>query len=254
MGALWENLHKQYEKAWKALTRALVKNTWLLSMPLARGIVSSIFYAISLKNGVVAFFDDAAQIEALKIVHKIKDSTKMILTDAEACQLFSAVQSTLKVGGDIAELGVYKGGSAKLICEAKGGKRLHLFDTFSGIPSVEEIDKALYAKGLMSASFDSVKRFLGKYDNVFFYKGVFPRTAEAVRHRKFSLVHFDADTKKSAEDFLAFFYHRLSRGGVIIMHDYPGSPGVKKAVDKFFSGKPEPVIKLLGAQCMAIKL
>ena len=41
-----------------------------------------------------------------------------------------AVKATRKLSGDIAEVGVYRGGSAMIICEAKGNKKLHLFDTF----------------------------------------------------------------------------------------------------------------------------
>ena len=45
-----------------------------------------------------------------------------------------AAKITGKVTGDIAEVGVYKGGSAKIICSAKGDRHLHLFDTFAAFP------------------------------------------------------------------------------------------------------------------------
>ena len=42
----------------------------------------------------------------------------------------------------MAEVGVYQGVSAKLICEAKGDKELHLFDTFEGLPDPERHRRA----------------------------------------------------------------------------------------------------------------
>src|SRR3989344_3046104 len=42
--------------------------------------------------------------------------------------------------GAYAEVGVFRGASAKLICEAKGQNELHLFDTFSGLPKVGQTD------------------------------------------------------------------------------------------------------------------
>ncbi len=51
-------------------------------------------------------------------------------------------ERTEKIKGELAEVGVYKGGSAKLICEAKGNSILHLFDTFEGLPNVGENDPA----------------------------------------------------------------------------------------------------------------
>ena len=48
--------------------------------------------------------------------------------------IYSLAKAQSKRPGDFAEVGVYQGGSARVICEAKGSKRLRLFDTFSGLP------------------------------------------------------------------------------------------------------------------------
>src|SRR5437763_318304 len=50
--------------------------------------------------------------------------------------LYQLVLKTQKVSGALAEVGVYRGGSAKLIATLKGEKALHLFDTFEGMPTV----------------------------------------------------------------------------------------------------------------------
>ena len=109
----------------------------------------------------------------------------MILDDNEAYQISMAVKRTEKVHGDLAEVGVFMGGSAKLICESNGGKPLHLFDTFEGIPRVEEIDQPAFYQGQFAVSIEKVKNYLNEYQNIYFYKGVFPATAKPVETRHF---------------------------------------------------------------------
>jgi len=57
-------------------------------------------------------------------------------------------------------------------------------------------------------------------------------------------------------DCCDFFYKRLARGGIIIFDDYGyiTCPGAKKAIDEFFSGKPEYPCYLPTGQCFAIKI
>ena len=98
-----------------------------------------------------------------------------------------AVKRTGKIEGDIAEVGVYRGGSAKLICEAKGNKQLHLFDTFEGLPDLCEKDGASpFHKGQFIGSYEDVKNYLRKYSSVYFYKG-FARTFSHFSSSKFRI-------------------------------------------------------------------
>jgi O-methyltransferase len=55
-------------------------------------------------------------------------------------------------------------------------------------------------------------------------------------------------------DCLAYFYPRMSQGGIIVCHDYIAFSGVRKAADEFFQEKPEAVIELPGNQCLIVKL
>ena len=89
---------------------------------------------------------------------------------------------------------------------------------------------------------------------MFFYKGYFPDTAGPVKEKKFCLVNIDVDIFESVKACMEFFYPRMSRGGVIICHDYSRFPGVLEAVDTFFQDKPEAVFELGGTQCLIIKL
>jgi O-methyltransferase len=193
--------------------------------------------------------------EFAKDLKKIRIDTELLLEDIEAYHIFMAVKCTQKVPGDIAEVGVYKGGSAKIICSAKGNKHLHLFDTFEGLPKVEDIDMVWpFYEGKFAASYDSVREYLKDGDNVFFYKGIFPQTSGPVKDKVFSFVNLDVDCYESTKQCLEFFYGRMSSGGILLSHDYITAPGVKKAFDDFFEGKPEPVLETAGSQCIVVKV
>jgi len=189
----------------------------------------------------------------LGLVRRVSAETHLGMDCIEGCQLYMAVIKTAKVEGDVAEVGVYRGGSAKIICEAKGSKTLHLFDTFEGIPEVDIIDAPNFKKGEWTGSLEQVQMLLKDYRGVQYYKGLFPETAGLVRDRYFSFVNLDVDTFKSTSDCLAFFYSHMAPGGVIVTHDYQWAAGVKNAVDKFFADKPEPVLELVGSQCVVVK-
>jgi hypothetical protein len=193
--------------------------------------------------------------EFARILKKIRSETELLLEDIEAYHIYMTVKRTQKVPGDIAEVGVYKGGSAKIICAAKGDKSLHLFDTFEGLPKVEDIDMVWpFYEGKFAASFDSVKEYLKDNSNVFFYKGIFPGTSDPIKDKTFSMVNLDVDTYESTKMCLEFFYTRMSPGGIILSHDYVTAPGVKKAFDDFFADKRDPVLETAGSQCLVVKV
>jgi len=186
---------------------------------------------------------------------KIHAETELLLEDIEAYHIYMAVKRTGKVPGDIAEVGVYKGGSAKIICSVKGDRHLHLFDTFEGLPKVDEIDMVWpFYEGKFAASYDSVRDYLKDERNVSFYKGIFPATSDPVKETRFSMVNLDVDCYESTRLCLEFFYSRMNPGGIILSHDYVTAPGVKKAFDDFFDGKAEPVLETAGSQCLVVKV
>ncbi|MGA9761018.1 MAG: TylF/MycF/NovP-related O-methyltransferase [Gaiellaceae bacterium] len=182
---------------------------------------------------------------------------RMLLTIREAYNISRYVSETSALGGAIAEVGVYKGGGAKLISRFKTGDTpLHLFDTFEGMPEVDS-DVDLYRKGdLSDVDFDDVKSYLSECSNVFFHKGFFPETAKEISgDTPFSFVHLDVDPYASTLSGLDFFFPRLQRGGVLISHDYAtiSCPGVKMAFDEYFSDKQEDVVHLWDTQCYVKK-
>jgi hypothetical protein len=166
--------------------------------------------------------------------------------------IHSLAAAQRNLAGDYAEVGVYKGATAKLICEAKQEKALHLFDTFEGLPQESTFDRR-FTRNMFPASLQSVRDRLSIYNNVHYYKGLFPETARPVEAREFGFVHLDVDLYQSTKDALEFFYPRLVAGGILLTHDYPSADGVCKAVSEFLRDKPETIIGLPLSQGMIIK-
>lgn len=164
---------------------------------------------------------------------------------------------TFGVAGDIAEVGVYQGGTAKAIRLASNPqKTLYLFDTFDGLKDCGEHDTGMIWNGMFASSLEQVKKVMDGLTNVQFYPGYFPfSVGQELSEKKFSLVHIDVDTHLSTLNSLDFFYNKMSRGGVIIIHDYTNKhTSVKNSVDYFFSNKKELIVTLDGTtQCYIVK-
>lgn len=191
-----------------------------------------------------------------KILKQIRKETILLQGDIAVYVLYAMASKTSYLDGDIAEVGVYKGATAKIICEASKHKQIHLFDTFEGLPSLSSYDDlGIFKEGHYTSSFNYVKEYLKEYKNSHIYKGIFPYTAECIKDKTFCFVHLDVDIYESTLECLRFFYPRMSKCGIIISHDYQGSIGVHRAFDEFFVDKPEIVRILLGKeQCMIVKL
>jgi hypothetical protein len=157
--------------------------------------------------------------------------------------------------GEIAEVGVYKGGTGKLIAKACPDKIVHLFDTFSGMPR-EDSSIDHHTEGDFSDTcLASVEKFLKGCDNIVFHPGFFPSTGHCVKDRSFCFAHIDVDIYKSVTHCLEFFYDRIVQGGLMVFDDYgwKACPGVKKAVGEFLLDKAEIPIVTTRYQCMLIK-
>lgn len=183
------------------------------------------------------------------------ERTKLMLAPFESMCICMAVEATQKLKGDIAEIGVYRGGSSELICKNKKDKNLHLFDTFEGLPELNQFDTSNeFHKGQFSDThIDHIKNLLKDYSGINIYKGYFPETAGPIESKTFSFVHLDVDLFETTKNALDFFYPKMVKGGIILSHDYVNADGVRKAFDDFFADKPEPVLVVSDTQCLIVK-
>lgn len=162
--------------------------------------------------------------------------------------LITNVRALESVTGSFAEVGVYKGYTAKILHMLSPTRKFYLFDTFSGFAEKDfemEKKKKSSSESFADTSLESVKRYIAPNENVVFCKGYFPATASFVpKEEKFALVHLDADLYNPIYEGLKFFYPKMSPNGLIIVHDYLSGawPGVKEAVDTFLVDKPESIV------------
>lgn len=206
----------------------------------------------------LASYRQPDRIGAFQAVRQAKRRREMLLTPLEASQLFSLVRQTTKLGGAMAEVGVYRGASARLMHEADEKRPLHLFDTFEGLPEPAandtEFRNGQFSKGQFACALDEVKSFVGTAPHVHFHQGFFPQTAGPVENERFSFVHADVDLYASTRSVLEFFYPRLIPGGMILSHDFHSCKGPHDAITEFFRDKAAPVIELPGDQAVVVKV
>ena len=174
--------------------------------------------------------------------------------------LYTLALNAIHLRGDFWECGVYKGGTARMLAEflalhGRPGLKLHLFDTFSGMPKTDEkLD--LHRKGDFSdTNLEEVRRVVGNPERVEFHPGWIPETFRDMSNSQVALAHVDVDIYRSVRDCCEFIYPRLKAGGVMVFDDYgfPTCPGARKAVDEFFADKPETPIILQTGQAIAIR-
>lgn len=154
------------------------------------------------------------------------------------------------IPGAFAELGVYKGVTAKIIHEIDPTRRLHLFDTFKGFDKQDlQFENGIENKSdtpdFLDTSLDAVNIFVNGNDNVHFHPGYFPNSTMQLKEKKYAFVHLDADLYKPTLEGLNYFYPKLSPGGVIIVHDYNHTwDGIRKAIDEFSPTIQESIIEI----------
>jgi O-methyltransferase len=165
------------------------------------------------------------------------------------------------VPGDFAELGVYKGESAKIIHLMDSSRQFHLYDTFEGFREEdlknETGEAATYTtRNFADTSLEAVRRYLGEEERFVYHVGRFRESSAAPTLQSpppagggetgkgaVALVNLDADLYKPTKAGLEYFYPLLSPGGVIIIHDYNYKwPGIKRAIDEFSRTIPEPLV------------
>jgi len=150
-------------------------------------------------------------------------------------------------GGDYAELGTYRGISARLILRhMHPDAELHCFDTFDGFDDKDTRAETpeVRNRGIDGAFSDTSLRRAEKYildgkssdDRLCFHKGFFPDTFKGLEKHSWRFVHLDPDLYAPTLDGLKFFYPRLVPGGVILLHDYYSFfAGVRRAADEYFT-------------------
>lgn len=187
------------------------------------------------------------------------DLHSLVTLDRKYVLYSTLKQALLNVAGDVAECGVYKGGTAYIMAELINtlapDRRLFLFDTFDGMPETDRAHDRHVAGQFNLTSLDAVRRYLGAFDNVQFAPGFIPDTLAAFEDRHFSFVHIDLDIYQAILAASQFFFDRVAPGGFIVYDDYgfASCPGARRAVDEFYAEKRLSPLVLSTGQCVVFK-
>ncbi len=164
---------------------------------------------------------------------------------------------TRQLPGDFAECGVFRGGSAALMCEAAAqqGKHVHLFDSFAGLSKPDAAESSHWTEGDLAVSEADVRHNLAAYANFTTYPGWIPQRFADAADKTFSLVHVDVDLEQPTRDSIEFFFPRMPAGGILLLDDHGSAmcPGARQAALDYFSGRAEPVLDLATGQGLVIK-
>lgn len=181
------------------------------------------------------------------------------MDDAPALQIQICVRAARALDGVMAEAGVLMGGSARLICEAKGEIPLHLFDVFETLqdgpasPSGGREAEVRGHFGSVHGARAQVEQLLEPYENVQLHPGLFPGSIPShLAGARFSFVHIDLDLPGCIEDGLAFFHPRMVPGGIIIVDDYDDE-GVRATFAAFVAPFGDTIFELPWGQVMIVK-
>ncbi|MDG2354702.1 MAG: TylF/MycF/NovP-related O-methyltransferase [Paracoccaceae bacterium] len=156
-------------------------------------------------------------------------------------------KQSLKIGGHIADVGVYKGGSAFLfaklikIFESESLTLCHGFDWFKG-QIVEEYDSALTETGGYKSNHDDLIRLSQgqQLDNILKIHDIDLRSDvgnffENNPHIRFKLINMDCGKYDVVKSCLPYFWKKLNKGGIMIFDQYSHehAPGETLAIHEF---------------------
>jgi len=171
-----------------------------------------------------------------------------------AQSLYSGIWES-QIPGDVVECGVFGGAHAAVMALAlrghwgsigypSNGRRVHLFDSFEGIPAAGEHDTNwTHPAGTSACSLEDVKRNMKQWgideSLLVYHPGWFHETVASMQ-APIALLRLDADLYESTRVCLEHLYPLVSPGGWVIVDDF-ALPGCRKAVDDYMQENFPPV-------------
>tara|TARA_R110001632_G_C11226938_1_gene406149 strand:+ start:50 stop:808 length:759 start_codon:yes stop_codon:yes gene_type:complete len=159
------------------------------------------------------------------------------------------------IEGDIVELGCNVGTTSLFIKRClekhKSNKNFHVYDSWEGLPEKLDSDFSLiegknFNKGdckipreIFVQTFQRSNLSLPEI-----HSGWFKEIDDSEYPDKICFAFLDGDFYSSIIDSLEKIYHKMTKGGIIIIDDcgWNALPGCKKAVEDFLKDKPEKLL------------
>ena len=200
--------------------------------------------------------------EFLKLWEKVSEYT--MISVERGYSIFKSLEYIVqnKIEGDLAECGVWKGGSCMLSAlslEYFGDteRKIYMYDTYKGMTepsdddciastgenvaerwskSIDEKGNAMWASSLFEVKSNMLMTGYPE-EKIVFVEGDVRKTLDKVKPYKLSFLRLDTDWYDSTKAELEYLFPVLSADGVLIIDDYGHFTGSKKAVDEYFNDK-----------------
>lgn len=159
-------------------------------------------------------------------IYKIRKNIPQAISFYDSIRLFQEVLQAPK--GDVVECGSYKGGSTAVLSLAckQTNKKLHIFDSFCGLPDTNEIHhylskKRVYRQGEYMGTLKEVSQNIvkcGCLEVCSFHQGYFKDTLPQFQ----SIIGFaflDVDLSESLETCIKYIYPQLEKEAKLMIHE-----------------------------------
>ena len=174
-----------------------------------------------------------------------------------------AGRSALDLPGDFVECGVFQGFYSGVLLQyldfAAVGKRMYLFDTFSGLQeeysTQDERTVVGDAYALGEGWYGDVRARFASYSNVDVIKGVVPGVLAENAPERIAFLHLDMNAGAAEVGALEVLFDRIVDGGLILMDDYGRHENheLHIVLDRWMVGHGHPVLELPTGQGLVIK-
>jgi O-methyltransferase len=188
------------------------------------------------------------------------------LVDIYRCwELWTLVEQSAKLQGDIIEIGVWRGGTgavmAKKAQSCGNDSVVYLCDTFRGVVKAGSNDTHYKGGEHADTSRPEVESLINRLGlrNTRILEGIFPdETACLIEARqcRFRLCHVDVDVYQSAKDIMDWIWQRMVVGGIVVYDDYgfDGCQGITAFVNEQADARDRLVFHNLNGHAMIVKL
>ena len=170
--------------------------------------------------------------------------------------------------GSLVECGTWRGGAVGMMALAHmrsfplPHRRIHLFDSFEGLPEPSRADgakAARYSGGRVTGALDGIGICDAPLDDnrallegaiaypselISYHQGWFQETVPraATDLDRVALLRLDGDWYESTMVCLKYLYPLVVDGGVVVVDDYGHWEGCRKAVDEFLAAETAPIL------------
>lgn len=193
---------------------------------------------------------------AQEILSKYPHTTQNIL-EHHLKFMMEQLEKTKDIEGEVIEVGCHAGLTSvyfrRVLNEIKSTKQFHAYDSFQGLPKKKQEDLSVgigetFKEGYfdLKGTWQIEERFRNaKLELPILHQGWF---ADQEYPDKISFAFLDGDFYSSIKDSLQAVWHKMSKGGIVCIHDYgwEALPGVERACREFFGEKYKDKITNLG--------